>query len=441
MNIIRICFLLLFLYGHSLAVTVIPASFHLPKPYREPSKAVSSEYRLLIESIPALAPYSTERPIEIQGLFGSLDRFDRSSIYPLQDSFIRGAIDAWAQHQHFLIRPDDVWFTILMQLNVYLRGHRDSVEVRDKIEYRNYFDFSSINWIDVGAISDRVVGTEMKYRIKANYSMYSFLQPNFTTSTVDDRTTASLITMGVTNITNEAQSVSLSDGGMPSVTLLGVENDWQRLLHKLDYMSEFGDEPANYGQILRPILSRFVKTFANPDSLEIRQFWDDMVRSSAREHSETKVTGWVSGFQYWNASGTLISRSSEEGSTPSSLDGVIYPWRNIHDIPSIYAGLHFREYRGLDCVINVFELFAGMIGKKIIKGRPADYTTALQRANLTLPAMITEDQHVILRPFSRWIQYYDSRFREPPKPPEEAYEAYVQKICRGRPEGNLPSHN
>jgi hypothetical protein len=37
--------------------------------------------------------------------------------------------------------------------------------------------------------------------------------------------------------------------------------------------------------------------------------------------------------------------------------------------------------------------------KKIVEGKPADYTTALQKANLTLPKIITEDQFVILRRF------------------------------------------
>jgi hypothetical protein len=129
--------------------------------------------------------------------------------------------------------------------------------------------------------------------------------------------------MGLTDIINQGHSTSLYGGGMPSVTLLGTEYDWQRLLRKPDYMSEFGDEPENYGKILRPILSRFLKTFANPDSFEIRQFWDDMVDFSRREYSDTKVTGWVSGFQYCDGFGTLISRSSEQGSKTVSLDGVV----------------------------------------------------------------------------------------------------------------------
>jgi hypothetical protein len=89
----------------------------------------------------------------------------------------------------------------------------------------------------------------------------------------------------------------------------------------------------------------------------------------------------------------------------------------------------------------MFELFAGMVGKKIMKGKPRDYTTSLQRANLTLPATNTEDQHVMLQPFSRWIQYYDLRCREPLQAFVEENSAYIHRICRGRPEGNLPSHN
>jgi hypothetical protein len=225
MNLIEICFSLSFLYSYSLAATVTLASLHLPKPHRDPINAVSSEYRLLVESIPTLAPYSTEIPSEMQGLFVSLRSSNLSNIHPLQDRFIRGAIDAWAKHQHLVIRPDDVWFTILLQLSMHLRSHHDSIQVRDEIEYWNYFDVSFDSRIDVGAISNRVVDTEMKYRIKANYSTYSFIQPDFTTSTVDNRTTASLITMALTNTTNPGHSTSLYRGEMPSVTLLGTAKD------------------------------------------------------------------------------------------------------------------------------------------------------------------------------------------------------------------------
>jgi hypothetical protein len=441
MNHIRILFALSLVWKRSLAVTVIPSKLHLPKPFKF-GNAVSSEYKLLVETIPSLASHSRESRPEYQGLFGSLAPMDRSNIYPLQDSFIRGAIDAWVQHQHFVIRPDDVWFTILMQLNFYLRSHQDSKEVRDKIDYRNYMDVGFMSWFDVGAISDRVIATEIKFSMKSNFPLYSFIQPNFTTSTVDDKSTASLITIGYTNTTSQGLSTSLCGGGLPSATLRGTEKDWQRLLHKLDFMPELGGQVAEYSKVLRPILSRFVKSFTQSDDINTRHFWENMVSSSEGECSETGViAGWLSGFQYWTQSGALISRGNNKGSKGVTLDGVEYSSRNINELPSAYAGLHLRSYRGPDCVMDMNEILAGMIGKKVTKGKPANYTTALQKANLVLPAEVTEDQHATLQSFSRWIQFFDERYPPPPKLPGEDERSYTQRTCKGRPEGTTPSHN
>ncbi|KAL2677315.1 hypothetical protein Neosp_011084 [[Neocosmospora] mangrovei] len=47
--------------------------------------------------------------------------------YPSSDGFIRGALDAWAHHQHLQLRPDEVWFEILAQLNFYMGAHAEDL--------------------------------------------------------------------------------------------------------------------------------------------------------------------------------------------------------------------------------------------------------------------------------------------------------------------------
>jgi hypothetical protein len=435
-------FVLSFLCSCLSAVTVVPATLHLPKAHEKLADPITSDFKLLVHSIPDLAPFSSEKPVALQGLFGVMSSINGSGVHPYRDSFVRGSIDAFVQHQHFVIRPDEVWFTILTQLNFYLRSHRDSKEVREKIEYQDYFDVSLASYMDIGAWAVTVVEFGIKHWVKGNYSTYSFIQPNFTTSLYDDIVTANLITMGYTNTTSESYSKSICGGGMPSVTLLGTKSDWQQLLLKLDRMPEFGSQPEEYSKMLRPILSRVVRTFVDPDDSGIRQFWDDMVSNSKRECSEPGVvTGWLSGFQYWNQAGDLISRGSEKDQKGVSLDGVVYPWRNIHAIPSAYSRLHFRNHHSQGCVTSVSELLAGTIGRKVNEGQPKDYAIALQRAGLVLPTTVKADQHGTLQPISRWFQYYDSRYQDPPKRPGEENRDYIQRVCKNRPEGDGPVYN
>jgi hypothetical protein len=454
----RIWFLLPLLFGWSSAVTIIPATFHLPKPYEKVDNinVVSTEGELLLKSIPNLDPDGTKIS-HVSVLFaGHLPLNQSLSIYPSQDSFVRGAIDAWAQHQHFVMRPEDVWFTILNQLNFYLTNRRNNPEVRDRIAYRDYVDISSYNWLNIWPETNKVVKREFKQWLKANWTTYSFIQPNFTTTTYNDRTVANLIGMGSKNNTSLGYSTSLCGGGMPSVTLLGTERDWQDLLLKLDNFVDFGPQLADYSKVLRPILSRFVKSFTDPNAMNVRQFWDDAVDSGSKRRDclETgSITGWITGFHYWDQSGRLIPRGSgpiddEEGlidgdkeSRVFRLDGAVYPWRDLRDLPDAYAGIHYRNQYRQGCVTYLGELLGGMIGKKIVKGKPKDYTLALERVGFSLPTTLTEDQHSILQPFSRWFQYEDSRNADPPALPGEDANAHTQRICTNRPDGNRAVYN
>jgi hypothetical protein len=84
--------------------------------------------------------------------------------------------------------------------------------------------------------------------------------------------------------------------------------------------------------------------------------------------------------------------------------------------------------------MDMNEILAEMIGKKLTIRKPTNYNTALQKANLVLPAEVTEDQHATLQPFSGWIQFFDERFPPPPKLPGEDERSYTQRTCKGRPE-------
>ncbi len=62
--------------------------------------------------------------------------------------------------------------------------------------------------------------------------------------------------------------------GLPSVTLLGEQRDWEALQAKLSRLAAFGPEAEACGARLAPILSRFVTSYQSPDSAETRRFWN-----------------------------------------------------------------------------------------------------------------------------------------------------------------------
>jgi hypothetical protein len=178
-------------------------------------------------------------------------------------------------------------------------------------------------------------------------------------------------------------------------------------------MQDFGPQAAEYSKRLPPILSRFVKSFDDPNNPDIRRFWNEIVTDGGGRKGcvgEYMITGWINGFHCWNPSGAMLyhdrgTTSNERGTGAVSLDGVAYGSRIIFDFPDEYPTTLVRapDYYHPNCSLDYGVLVAGMMGKSISKGAPEGYAMALRKASLGLPSNFTTDQHSTLQPFSRWI--------------------------------------
>jgi hypothetical protein len=333
-------------------------------------------------------------------------------LFAAQDSFVRGAIDAASQRLHLVFRPEDAWFTILTQLSFYLRKHWDEKMVRDKFD--NLQGNTSIPYYDLWLFNLRdLMEAEFKIRNKTGW-MLDWVQPRFSTRLRHglipnpDRMMASTIMMASSTPTFEQIAPLSCTAGIPSITLLGVQNDWEQLLNKLTRMSEFGAEPAQYGEDLRPILSRFVTTFQDSSNPDIRRFWNTIVTAKRAPCNTTRlVTGWINGFHHWNATGHLLDQTTlnkEDALSRVTLDGISYPWRHTDNLP--IASSIFPMCMVYDNMQTVKGgVMVGMIGKTIRKGIPEGYAMAMQKANVTLPSTVAHSDHSILRPVPAWYTY------------------------------------
>jgi hypothetical protein len=181
------------------------------------------------------------------------------------------------------------------------------------------------------------------------------------------------------------------------------------LLLKSSKLKEFGTQPAEYGYKLLPLLGRFVATFKNPHSLEIRRFWSDIVTVLPKQvfcKTTSTVTGWINGFHHWDQAGNLLTH---DGSTAEdavvTLDSISYHWRHTRNLPAAYNSFPMCVF--FDKGSGTFNLVVGMLGKSISRGAPLDYATALQKANLTLPPTVTSNDHSILQPLPFYGLYMD----------------------------------
>ncbi|KAK4227146.1 hypothetical protein QBC38DRAFT_478438 [Podospora fimiseda] len=413
MKPLSLFFLLLAATTSKADITVLPGG--KPLPYKPPtSQILSTASDFLRASAPfEFLPPNPQNASSLQPprlllstYSGTLDpstaSTNFSSLSPSSDSFIRGAIQAWGEHLHLEIRPEEVWFTVLTQLNFYMQTHAESIRhlfvphqgketifIEDETWTRVLLRFKD----------------EIQNRVKTPW-LSEFILPNFTTTTQNDIMTANILMMGL------MKSYFRYEGGiicgLPSVTLLGTKQDWSKLQEKLNYLPQFGAEPAAYKTRLDPIFKRFVSTFDEPDSPETIKFWNSIVFAS---HSQIcgaaplDVSGWITGFIYWDDQGKPWERPTEATPAVYTLDGIKYTSHDITRLPLGYARAPFimRDFDG-QARFPAF-VAAGNLGKKIVKGWPAGYKAALKRVGQVLTSRGREEEHGTLRPLSAWMLY------------------------------------
>lgn len=369
-------------------ITVNVAADVPPLPLQT-SSAVLSAYDLWTRSCPEEqwphAPYNASLLLskytpEFASKSNGAPIFPANTVYPSSDSVVRGALEAWAQHQHLVLRPDEVWFEVLAQLNFYMDAHAEEVR-------HLFVNFAGKEEIVVEDVTwQRVIASfagEIQKRVKTDW-LEKWIMPGFSTSTPDDGMTATVLMMGLMK-----HYFSFTGGiicGLPQVTLLGSRQDWADLLAKLDRLAEFGKEPTDYANNLRPIFSRFVRTFDEPDAEDIKTFWSQIVRA---EHFATcghgpieySITGWLMGLLHWDEHGALRVQPDDIGNDRASsvtLDGVAYHSQPMDKLPVGYAKvpMKMRDFPTAGVESHAF-LIAGTMGvNRTAAGGEGGYVTA-----------------------------------------------------------------
>lgn len=170
--------------------------------------------------------------------------------------------------------------------------------------------------------------------------------PAFSTTTDTDKVVASIIMMGALQkfFSYRAQLTC----GIPSVTLLGVQEDWQEILRRIEKLPALGSEPRQFYNLLKPIVTRFVSSFDNPDAPETIDFWQKIAHKHFGGSGPDYLSGWITAFLFWKEDGDPLYRPpvGEVQSRPRSLldpgcclDNTLYHVVKVKDIPSGHASV------------------------------------------------------------------------------------------------------
>ncbi|KAI9865668.1 MAG: hypothetical protein M1813_002126 [Trichoglossum hirsutum] len=326
-------------------VTFNPAA-HGASPIRI-SPSVKTSEELLSYSCPS------EHKKCVEHLQSSFDDITPdSNIFSSPNGFVNAVIQAYSHHHHLVIRPDDVWIAILSQFSIYVNQHAEELrgqfvghEGKKELVIKNFGDRYSV---DFGQMTQRMGA--LLGKVVIDPELKGWVVNNFTTTTKTDMIVSSVIMMATLQA-YFAFKFELSCG-LPSVTLLGEKSDWESILLRIEKLLSFGDETAQWYQLLKPVLSRFVAAFDAPHSEANLEFWRNIAHHTGNGSGPSYYSGWITAFCFWEKDGKLLYSSPVQAppaswysvpdprsNGPLTLDGVAYHFINTEDVPLGYASV------------------------------------------------------------------------------------------------------
>ncbi len=323
-------------------VTLNVAS-HQGRPWINPPPVVSTE-QLFQKSCPK--EYRDSKQV-IQSSFNDLPN---ASICGSSNGFVRACHHAYSNHHHLTLRPEDIWFAILSQLSFHINAHAEELrsffvahEGREELEV---IKVGTIKTVNLGILAVRITKEMDKHIVDPD--MRQWILPDFSTTTHTDTVTAAVLMMGAMQ---EYFSYKMRlCCGIPSVTLLGEKDDWIKIQGRLDKLPQLGPEPAQFTELLKPIVEYFIRSFDVPDDPGVRSFWTRIAHQNGGS-GRHYLSGWITAFCFWDAGGKCLfkapagaddtnDRSASYPTSPGcNIDGTLYHRVDTNDIPSGYVSV------------------------------------------------------------------------------------------------------
>ncbi|KAK3356328.1 hypothetical protein B0T25DRAFT_578652 [Lasiosphaeria hispida] len=252
-----------------------------------------------------------------------------AEVTPSDNGLVDAAIEAWNNHHHLALRPDDVWLAIISQLGFFINLHAEELraffvahEGQKQLEVSQYGDPDTVDYASFAS--------QMAGQIAKNVNdpeLVPWIMPDFTTTTDTDRVAASVLLMGAMQ-KYFLYSFSCSTCGIPSVTLLGDRDDWAKLQARIERIPNLGGEAIEFYSLLRPIARHMLLSFDEPTSDAVLKFWRAIAswerpRYQMSGGPSRHLSGWITAFCFWTAKGHRNYGLRDED-TVRSLDDVRY---------------------------------------------------------------------------------------------------------------------
>ncbi|PUU76903.1 hypothetical protein B9Z19DRAFT_1087396 [Tuber borchii] len=238
-----------------------------------------------------------------------------SPIIPYGNGLVNGIIRAFQQDLHLVLRPDDIWLSILTQFSMFVNGNSENLRTQfvahqGKKELAIDIRPQPICDIDMGRFAQAM--THLIHENVVDPQLRELIMPNFSTTTDDDKSVAAIAMMGTFQSYFE---YNLYCGcGFPSVTLQGEKSDWEEILLKVQQLSKYGPLASEWTRLLIPVIQYMIASFTHPASPDVKSFWLRACHAVGADLSGNvrTLSGWITAFCFFSEKGKRVSQYSDE---------------------------------------------------------------------------------------------------------------------------------
>jgi hypothetical protein len=323
--------------------------------------------------------------------------------FSVQDhGLIRAAYYAYSFHHNLVLRPEDIWFAILTQFSFYVNANSENL----RSSFVAHEGKKGLVLRDPGQADMGLMCRNMTKLIDENIvdeKLREWILPSFTTTTINDEVVAAVIMMGTLQRYFE-YVFDASCCGIPRVTLLGELSDWEDIQRRIEKLSEYGEEPSRFCELLRPILQYMILSFKTPEDPAVVDFWSKII-SHTSGSGMNYLDGWLVAFCFWDENGKCRVREPRyfEYSSHRTPPSIKAPYHsvNFNDVPCGFVSCPLTYISPDKEVINA-KLLAGLAGFELSKSLYESLPIAEVESNTATNEEENKSQSGLSRLFSKF---------------------------------------